>query len=265
MDLEEQLRASLAAPDPGTQFTDAVMARVARAGRRPGGISASGGARRRSRWLTRFIFVGIMAAAGVAAAMLAERLARVPEPPMPAPVSAPGPGVVVTPDATSAPDTRITAGVRPDKPGRIAAPAAPSPASVPAPPPQPVDVPVRFTILLLPLNQQAQDATDKALAETYYAAMIEEFRKVPQLRLLLQNEAAASPGHAADYVVAMTSRDTRDSGVVQILGDIRSAQPQGGYSEATRDLVTDRAPHYSASEKAAEFVQSLLQGPFPLR
>ncbi|HWL61350.1 MAG TPA: HEAT repeat domain-containing protein [Steroidobacteraceae bacterium] len=192
MDLEERLRASLVAPDPGPEFTKRVMARLRRSsGRRNG----------------RFMVVGGLLAMAAAAGMLAWQYF--------APGQAQG-EVTALPAAAGPvdPDVQRPAStvLRPE--GQVAS--ATEQAALPE------QLPAQFSVLVLPLRQEVQDASLHRRVEAFQAALLEELRKVPGLTLRVSNQLVQGTGDEADYVLSLTSLATgaaRSGGVAVLPTD----------------------------------------------
>jgi hypothetical protein len=181
MDLEQRLRASLVAPDPGAVFTARVMARVGRG---------------RGQGRTGTILIGTVLAVGAAAAILVWRMTAVE--------ATPAQGVaaqVVDPEPAIA-EPIVVAAVEVKQPEATLAP-KPAP-SKPAPT---QDVSPKYSVLVLPLRQQAQNVAGRSEVEALYAAMLDELRKVPGLRLQEQGDSYPGDGQA-DYVLTITSLAT---------------------------------------------------------
>lgn len=180
MDLEQRLRAGLVAPNPGATFTARVMARI-----------GSGNGRRRGR----FLLLGTVLVMGAAAAMLAWRKSEVQlhvegavrAVSVPEPVTR-EPGLDVDPDAT-APVT-----------------VAPEPAAATA-----ADDWPQFSVLVMPVQHQAEDPGQRRSVEALHAAMVGELRKVPGLTLHVQGEPQPGVDEQADYVLTITGLATRSA------------------------------------------------------
>ncbi len=269
MDLEQRLHESLVAPDPGGEFTAAVMTHVKNhAAERRHGAAATGAARARNRWLSRLLSVGIVTAAGVAAAMLAERLARAPERPVVAAVS--------TPDSLNAVADTMTAagasgGVQPAGSGIAVTPPAGAPPSASSSGfLQPADMSARFVVLLKPLSRAGAGAAAKGLAESFHAAVMQELRNVPGLILLVEDDAVSQ--RRAEYVLTMTSLATPQPGVEMVQTQASSSLTQasaslrsGGRSPmamVTRTHLAEGAAE-SVSGSAASLVKTLRLQVFP--
>ena len=74
-----------------------------------------------------------------------------------------------------------------------------------AAPPQ--DISPRYSVLVMPLRQQAQNVARRGAVEALYAAMLDELRKVPGLRLQVLGNPQPGGGQA-DYVLTITSLAT---------------------------------------------------------
>lgn len=179
MDLEQRLRASLVAPDPGPGFSARVMARLRRGRGRRG----------------RFIVVGLLAMAA-AAGMLAWQLsapAQQQAEQMTLPVASEPERVHLEaqPTATTDPQRAQSGSTIPVV---VAQPAAPAP----------------FPVVLLPPRQQAQDSGLHLRAEAIHAALRDELRKVPGLLLRDSSQVTPEAGDA-EFVVSVTSLATGPS------------------------------------------------------
>jgi hypothetical protein len=196
MDLEQRLRASMVAPKPSPQFATRVLARVA--------IDA---ARRRRRF---GLLAGLVVLAA-AAAIPVWRMSAIPSEPvakvaMPAaPVREP---VVVAPPAGAS-----TIAI--DEPARATPKAARDEVTS-----------RRYSVQVMPLRQDTQDAQRRDSAEAFQAAMIAGLRAVPGLALHLPGETARGDDGKADYVLSITSLASR-------------AAPSGGTSFRSTDGVTN--------------------------
>jgi hypothetical protein len=199
MDLERQLRASLVPPDPGVAFTDALMARLERevpARRR--WRAAPGGRRRRNR----LIIMGIVAVAGVAAAILALR-------PWVAQRHAPR-TIVVAPSqaepvivASEAHADVAAAGPVP-APGTVAAdPPAPTPIRQSAPAPATGQA-VRYTVAAT-LRQESNDEVARATAAEFFALVVNELQKIPGVTVRLRDAAHPEAPADGEYALTVTS------------------------------------------------------------
>lgn len=202
MDLEQLLRASLVAPDPGAVFTARVMARVGRG---------------RGRRRTGIILIGTVLAVSAAAAALVWRMTAVaphsidsvavPAVPEPGPV-APVPLVQPAPE--------------------VKEPVAAAPKAV-----TPEDNAPRYAVLVMPLRQEDQDLGKRRPVEALYAAMLDELRKVPGLTLQVPGESVPGAGGRADYVLTLTSLATTVSpagGVMVVATDGTSRCARNGSS-----------------------------------
>ncbi|MDQ2641998.1 MAG: hypothetical protein M3Y79_15620 [Pseudomonadota bacterium] len=173
MDIEQRLRASLVAPDPGPAFTARVMSRLhPRAGRRGG----------------RFIVIGIALAMAAAAGMLAWHFslsgqARTEE------IGLPGVGE----RAYEGQWTATTAAQQ--VPAETLAPVTATPSAAPAP----------FSVILLSPRQEVQDADLHDRVEAFHAAMGEELRRIPGLTLRVSSQFTQEAGDDADFIVSLTS------------------------------------------------------------
>ncbi len=196
-DLEQRLRESLTAPDPGADFTARVMAHVelrwshrARATFRSN-VSATRGRRR-----SRFILIGTaMMVAGVVA-MLALWLPARSQRPMVVAVSAPKPAA-----ASNAPKrVEATTAAQGDTVGETAA-------SQSSRPTVPTDAYGRYTVIAMPLRHDSQDPVARASVDAFYAALLDELRKLPGLVLLIPGVTAPPPDtdRPADYLLTVTS------------------------------------------------------------
>ncbi len=187
MDLEQRLRASMAAPKPGPMFTAKVLARIAR-----------GATRRRSR----VVLVGTVLAVAAAAALLVWQMSDVQGPRVESAANAVAPG-----PAAVAQDPAVQSESAVKEPAASAA----------SPEPVPANVARQFSVLVLPLRQETQNLAGRAPVQALYAAMLEELRKVPGLTLRVPGESASAAGGRADYVLTIASlatNVTQSGGVV---------------------------------------------------
>lgn len=217
MDLEQRLRASLVAPDPGAMFTARVMARVGR-----------GAARRRGS----IFLIGTVLVVGAAAAMLSWRKPGVQPPPVQSAV------MPTVPDRETLMEDPLQA-----------IPQAIEPA-VPAAPPEPAfkDIP-RYSVLVMPLPQQVQDVSQRVSLEALHAAMLDELRKVPGLTLRVSGAAEQGEGDQADYVLTLSSLAT----AVSQSGGVTFRSTEGGntYTVNERGVDIDYGANVSGDVDAA--------------
>jgi hypothetical protein len=164
MDLEQRLRASLVAPDPGAGFTAAVMAQVAR-----------------GRWYqrNRVVLMSAVVAMGIAAAMLAWRLSDESQPPVVGEESV----SQSLPVATTAAPVQQQATETPLLPPRTAEakPQVELPATLPAAAAEQQASP-RYTVVAL-LRHEAEEPEARAVAQAFFDLLMDELRKVPGLTL----------------------------------------------------------------------------------
>lgn len=198
MDLEQRLRKSLVAPDPGAVFTARVMARVGRGRRRTG-----------------IMLAGTVLAVGAAAATLVWRMTTVSAPP----VAASMPTVVEPEPVVAAPVVQATPEVI-EAEVVVPQPAAPTQASS------------RYSVLLMPLRHEALELNLRGPVEAFHAAMLEELRKVPGLALQVQGGPVPGPGGQADYVLSIASLATVVSPIGGVMvrstdGSLRCAENGG--------------------------------------
>lgn len=175
MNLEQRLRESLVAPDPGAVFTARVMARMTRGRARKG---------------RRFLVIGAVLVAGVAAAMLVWQTSQVRPTPQQAEIA-------------------LTQTVRESEPVAVEqvvppAPVAEEPLAAPSMPEMPPAASPRYSVLVMPLHQNAQDAAGRGQVEAFYSSVLEELSKAPGITLQV-------PGGSADYVLTITSLATHVS------------------------------------------------------
>jgi hypothetical protein len=148
MDFETELRGILAPPDPGPRFTEETLHLVRRAR-----------ARRRSGWI---ILGGALLAVAAAAAMFAMRL-----------VTRPPEAVVAVPLAPSAAPPAVSTTARSSVTNRSTEEGqAVSQSGKP------------FTVAVLPLKHENQDAPNRAAAEEVYAALLKSLPSIPNLVLV---------------------------------------------------------------------------------
>jgi hypothetical protein len=164
MDLEQRLRASLVAPDPGVRFTAAVMARVGR-----------------GRWSrrNRVVLMSTVVAIGIAAAMLAWRLSGESQPPVvvAAPVPQPLPAAAA---AASVEEPSAEIPLAPPRPAEAKPQVEPPTAAPPVAPEQ--QAAPRYTVVAL-LRHEAAQPEGRAVAQIFFDLLMEELRKVPGLTL----------------------------------------------------------------------------------
>src|SRR5688572_17842726 len=153
MDLEQRLRASLVAPDPGVRFTAAVMARV-----------------RRGRWSTRSrVLMSTVVAVGIAAAMLAWRLYGEPQTPVVVAAPAPQPLPAAAPAAlVKAPSAEIP--LVPPLAVEAKPPVEPL-GNAPSAAPEQQTTP-RYTVVAL-LRHEAAQPEGRAVAQAFFDLLME--------------------------------------------------------------------------------------------
>lgn len=163
MDLEQRLRESLVAPDPGARFTAAVMTRLGRG---------------RWRWRNRVVLMSTVLGVGIAAAMLALRLSGGPQSPVIVDVPAPQ----ALPAVTTAAPVPAPAGIplMPPRPAE-AKPQVEQPEVFPPAVPEQQTSP-HFTVVAL-LRHEATEPEARAAAQTFFDLLLDELRKVPGLTL----------------------------------------------------------------------------------
>ncbi len=202
-DLERRLRERLAAPDPGADFTAGVMDRVQRrSSHRRHTMFASSGSGGRVRRRGRLVLICTLAAVGIAGIMLALWLAGVLPWPVAAEVSTPK---RVAAEATDARQPGAPGGASPVQPGNSAA--APAVSGVSQAPAPLKDASQRYTVIVMPLRQDSEDPAARLSVETFYAALLDELRKVPGLTLLIPGVTAppADADRPPDYLLTVTS------------------------------------------------------------
>jgi len=181
MDLEQRLRDDLAAPDPGANFTDAVMTRARQVLALQSLVVRTAGGRT-VRIRNRFIWIGTLTALAVAAAILA----------FVKPESSPA---VVTDVPHSVPAVSSAAPI-------VAAAATEPRAAAPA---TRVNVASGFTVAVLPVRHESQNVSGRRLVEAFHSALLEELRKVPGLTLAMQDTADPAIARYADYLLTVAS------------------------------------------------------------
>jgi hypothetical protein len=202
MDLEQRLRASLVAPDPGAGFSARVMARLRPGSRRRGG---------------RLIVVGGVLAMAAAAGMLAWQFS-----PSPGPLAEHAtPPVLSEPASPEVQQPALT----------DSQPVPESPAAMP--PGMPTASP-SFSVLLLAPRQEVQDAALHRRVETFQAALGDELRKVPGLLLRVSPHFSPEAGDNADFVVGLTSLATSTSPT----GGVRVQPTEGGNALTVMESAT---------------------------
>jgi len=194
MDLEQRLRASLVAPDPGPAFTARVMSRLHRGAGRRGG---------------RFIVIGIALAMAAAAGMLAWHFSlsgqlRTEQIDLPD----------VSERAYEGQWTATT--VSQPAPAETLAPVTAAPSAAPAP----------FSVILLSPRQEVQDADLHQRVEAFHAAIGDELRKIPGLTLRISSQFTQEAEDGADFIVSLTSSGPLPTGG----GEIRPADGGNAYT-----------------------------------
>jgi hypothetical protein len=233
MDLEQRLRASLVAPDPGPMFTARVLARVGR-----------GAARRRSS----FIVIGAVLVVSAAAAMMGWRMLAV-QPPQTesAAISA------ISDNKSLAEDPLASAMLEDSMPVAAALPASET---------EPTwmsqkSVAPGYSVLVMPLQQRAQDVAQRGQVEALHSAVLHELRKVPGLTLQLPGDSVQEARNAPDYVLTITSEGTRvvqsDSeapGVAMRSVNGATTVPGDGPGSAVWVEISAESGHSAASRRA---------------
>jgi hypothetical protein len=168
MDFEKQLRNILAPQDPGPRFTSRMLHLLARAQ-----------ARRRSR---RIVLTGALLALAAAAVMLALDLSRPSKMAMNIPAVPTGempvaatPGSQPFPNASSQLERTSTEGNVVPRSGNI------------------------FTVAVLPLRHEMEDAPNREAAEEVYRALLTSLASIPNLVLV-------DPTTSADYTLTVTGK-----------------------------------------------------------
>lgn len=178
MEFEKQLQGLMTLQDPGTRFTDKVLA------------SLRARVNGRSKARSRFVVIGVTAVVSAAAAMLGWQLTRPTEQPAVAEVSTPVTAPPAEPELSD-PNVDVVAEVAaPDATKEVAAPPLPSP-------PQ-------FTVRVLPPHKSTVEPGKRAVASTY-VAFVELLRKIPGVRLLETDLTGSAPEEQPDYRLAITS------------------------------------------------------------
>jgi RNA polymerase sigma-70 factor (ECF subfamily) len=193
-ELEQQLRSSLVAPDPGPEFTERVLAHteLRRSHRRRAAFAAAGSGRKRSR----FVLAGSILVVALGALWLVLQLSG----------------------RSLLPDVAQPVAMEPAQPGAEAlpAPAQATPASqaqavaAPAALMQPRDAYPRYTVIAAPLRQMSDDPAAWPLVEAFHAALLDELRKVPEVTLLVPGLTAppTDVDRPADFLLIVTSLPT---------------------------------------------------------
>lgn len=178
MDIERQLRDSLALRDPGAEFEDAVMARLAAPVRAP---------RRKRRGPNRGVLFGTILIVAAAAAMLVLRLMH-PQPPVSAATTVPDP-VAEPIQVADVAELPAAAGSGPQS---VEEEAGPAEAAVKP-----------FAVRVLPLQNDAKDAAGRDAIASLYAALLDRLRAVPGLTLLEPDQAGSTPEAQPDYRITI--------------------------------------------------------------
>jgi hypothetical protein len=194
MNLEQRLRESLVAPDPGAVFTARVMARMTR------------GRARRGR---RFIVIGAVLVAGVAAAMLVWQTSEVRPTPQPAEIA-------VTPTIR---DPTLVAVEKVVQPAPVAEESLAAPPMLELPP----AASPHYSVLVMPLRQEGQDVAGRSQVEAFHSSVVDELRKAPGVVLQV-------PGGSADYMLTITSLAER----VTCCGSVQMRATDGGDTHIVR-------------------------------
>jgi hypothetical protein len=204
MNLEQRLRESLVAPDPGAAFTARVMTRMTR------------GRARRGR---RIIVIGAVLVAGVAAAMLAVQLtaSRTPVAVVADPVQVESPVTV-----SSAAMASTGAEVRAVEPEQPAAKSAQHPMGANGDP-------ARIRILMMPARHESQDTAARPAIEAFHSSLLQALRNTPGVVVEVVEPGSASD-HPANRVTVVSPRYiTRPSGLRAFLsGDGRRNWSESG-------------------------------------
>ncbi len=262
MDLEQQLRAALVPVPPRPQLRAAVMERIAN----------ESGRRGPKRWLLTGVVLALAAAAAMLATQLLDRgAAAVVVDTAPEPIAAPG---VAVP---------LSSGVDPAR--------APVPQQAASPPPE--GAVKTFTVQVLPLESDVEDAPRRAAIEAVFAALVEGLRAVPGLTLeeLAREEVPADllkdrPGAmlSTDFRISLEGRVPSPSATVA--GDFfvnmlaERAGPDGRWASGfhtgmsgeiapgcmtpvSTDGVTDRSSCADAAGVAAGLLATLRKMVFP--
>ncbi len=177
MDLEQQLRAALAPARPEPQVRAAVMARLA----------ADPGRRVANRW----VLMGAVLALGAAAAMLAIRL--------------------LEPDTSAIVDSSHVPAVQPigtnDPPVPLDTATTQALPEIQRKEPQPVAPGINpFTVQMLPVKSDVEDAARKAAIEAVHAALVDGLRAVPGLKLLEPATPGSEAPVSANYSLALEGK-----------------------------------------------------------
>ncbi|HTQ36693.1 MAG TPA: HEAT repeat domain-containing protein [Steroidobacteraceae bacterium] len=183
--------------EPGADFTASVMARVEQrwSHRRQATASARSTDRRRRNHGVLFAALLVLAAV---LALLALRWPAIAWRPLPAGSAKAKPAVVRQAPGQSATSLVESAAARTgDTTG--------APSSMTA-----ADIYPHYSVIVMPLRQEAQDPAARLSMEMFYAALLDELRKVPDLTLLVPGITAApvDGGRLADYLLTVTGLAT---------------------------------------------------------
>jgi len=204
----------------------------------------------------RLVLIGAIVAISAAAMVAANRWR---------PASAVDAGValdsgVQAEDFTSPPVTSLAAAE--DQPSASAV-ASPSP-DVPASPA------VRFSVQIMPLQNDAPDAAGQALVVSFYQAMLTHLREIEGLRLLLPDAADAKDGEDADVQLWISGAGPDAEN--KFTGRVRARRSgpgaviwpvQGGFDADCAASMTVPSTCFSADALAASLVDLLHSGFFP--
>ncbi len=227
MDIEQRLRASLVAPDPGPAFTERVLARLGR-----------GAARRR----TGFTLLGTVLALAAAAAALKW---RAPDPQVP-------PQVVAAEAATPEPVVVVAA------PMPLPEPPAASPMSPAAPDAAaPRAMASHVTVRVLPLPEELQPLAGGAAPGALRAALIDELRLVPGLVVQDQeDQPERAINSRADFVLRFAPVSDARVRTVTAIGTNRNLAAAGDPQDTPRiEMIVqarDAAVHHFPLTAAVE-------------
>jgi hypothetical protein len=210
MNLEQHLRESLVAPDPGAFFTARVMARMTR------------GRTRRGR---RSIVIGAVLVAGVAAAMLAVQLtaSRTPVAAVANPVQVESP-VTVSSAATASTGAEVRAG----EPEQAAAKSAQHLVVASTDPGQ-------IRILMMPARHESQDSAARPAIDAFHSSLLQALRNTPGVVVEVAEPGTASD-HPANRVTVVSPR------YITMPSGLRAFLSGDGRRNWTESGATNRGP-----------------------
>jgi hypothetical protein len=121
-----------------------------------------------------------------------------------------------------------------------------------------------FTVLVTLSVEQMSDPAARQRVEMFYAAMLQELRKVSGLKLVVPDDASSSE-QLSDFVIAMTGMEVEGRpDVVQVRSDIRSIRQQPAVSIVSRSAFgVDGKRGVTVDQEAASVVENLQLQVFP--